>query len=784
MCLQKKYCAFLDDNCNKKIEFDEFKIFFAYPSDQHIKGYINEICNSNQLVGLKLFPWEKLADTAGIVFCKVCQEIESSRAFVAEITYLNQNVLFELGYAIARGKTPILIREKSRNTKVLDIFADVKYLEYDDLNVLAKKIYKSAFEKSYFPDPAVEKELEKTFFITADANMPVKRLIYEHLELFSKDTSFSITIDDTSEITIHKLLYLLKNIEESKFIVCHMVGTNFKRYNEINAHVSFLAGYALGKSKRLLILQESPADKMIDLQQMRKEYFGKDKAIDYLDKWLAPEWKMRKKELELKKKEKETTSLFEKLSIALGHPAAEYDTNLNNCFIQTSAFRDAKKLRKYLFLGRRGAGKSANFFQLSKSFSEQLKNIVVSISPAKLQIIGSIDKLYETVGKGKTTALFEIFWQFVLLTEIAIRYLEYEQEGVFLKEPELTIKVSKLLAEHKILTDVSFDVRFNNLIDQFCIVALASNPSEIRTQILQNFYKSYFSESKKIIVEITRNHPVTVLIDNLDRDWDVENMLSISSLINSLLDVMDKINLNKIFGECKIITFLRTDIYQQSSKLDADFDKRQYLSLSWDRELLLQVVGERIALAKGKCSSDSRKLWESTFGFKNDKIPDSFEFVIKRTMLRPRDILYFCSIILDQANRRSVLSVDEYILIEAERIFSDYLLKNLTVEYGIGYPSIEDICIALFLGKNNYITDEELKKRFKDEMGGAYHYGLEDIIKFCFDAGVMGISFNEKEYFSFENNDYVLTMNQAKDSSNYYYCIHPGLHRVLSIRKN
>ena len=96
------YCNFIGLPC--PIEFppqDDMKAFLAYPYEDKIKGYISDLCKQKQLQGLNLFPWERLSDGSGIIFCKICKEILSSRAILADITYLNQNVLFELGFGIA-----------------------------------------------------------------------------------------------------------------------------------------------------------------------------------------------------------------------------------------------------------------------------------------------------------------------------------------------------------------------------------------------------------------------------------------------------------------------------------------------------------------------------------------------------------------------------------------------------------------------------------------------------------------------------------------------------------
>lgn len=780
---KKNYCGFKEDGCNYDLSpYNNMKVFFAYPCDGKIKGYIADLCKQKQLNCLTLLPWEKLSDSAGIVFCKICNEIKSSRAVVADITNLNQNVMFELGFAIANRKIPILMREQNRTEKIIDILRDIKRIDYDDIDILAGKLSKSIFEVFPFEeisDTRDQNEPPLIFFVTADASMPLKRYIYRHLEQFANELSYKIAIDDSSEMSGHKLLFLLKKIEESEIVVCHMVGTDYKNFDEINAHVSFMAGYAVGRQKQILILQEKPTDKMIDLQQVRREYKNKDEALDYLNKWLDPIKKQRVEFLNTTKKSEEIVNLHERLS--LGHPAAEYDTGLNDYFILTNEYNLAKKQQRTLFLGRRGSGKTANFLKLYKDLANQIKNITTRIDPSKLQLISMLEKLNDKVGLEKITALFEMFWNYVILTEIAICCKLYAQERMHLVEHKIFNKLKEFL-DKNVDVNTDFDIRFNRLMDDFCNKILQNQNADLRSFILQRFYAEYYPQLKKIIQQISEEHPIIILIDNLDKDWSSTNKNSISALINSLLNVMNEINIKNGFGNCKVITFLRTDIYKISSKSDPDLDKRQPVFLQWNENMLKHLICERIANVRMNADLSENKLWGSVFGLEFDKIKDTFQYIIKRTMLRPRDLLIFCTTILDQMNKSGEISINENIIIESEKIYSEYLLKSLRQEYNVGYPDIEEICISLFLGKCRNIHEQQLKKRISDNLSMIKDYSIEYIIQFCFDSGILGIKIKGEELFAYQGHELERLKMTAKMKGNIEFVVHPGLNFCLELQ--
>ncbi|MBU2043675.1 MAG: hypothetical protein KJ619_00375 [Candidatus Omnitrophica bacterium] len=777
MQILNRYCPYLDTNCEKPLLPEkELKVFLAYPSHKRIAGYIASLLKCDELKALDIFPWEKLSDSAGIIFCKICEQIIESQVFVADITYLNQNVLLELGYAIAKKKLPILIKEENREGSSPDILKDIKHIGYSDIHELARKLSEAVFEPYPFPDFSVEDSELTISFITAQANMPVKRSIYKTIESFAKKADYTIFVDDTSEMPpSHKLSALFKKIEQSSIIVFHMVGTDFKNYNEINAYVAFLAGYALGRQKKMLVLQEAPPDKMIDLHQLRKEYKDSKEAVKILEAFLAPVKEEREEYLKRTKRKKQ----YERID--LGHPAAEYDINLDEYFVDTPEFSDMRKLRKFLLLGRRGVGKTANFFQLRKEFSEHSQNIITSISPFRLQLASSIEAVYNRVGDLGARALFEMFWEYLILTEIAIRSVRYIKKRKYLMRSDIFDKIEALIQKN-IDMDLEFDLRFANLVEKFSEKIFENGGRNLRATILQSFYKDFFPELKVAIAELSRYHPIVVLIDNLDRDWSSASMESMASLINSLLDVMNNVNIYNKFGNCRVITFLRSDIYNLSSRYDPDGDKRQPSRLTWSGDKLKEIISERIAESKGDFRSDSQSLWESVFKKQLGKIEDTFEYVVTRTMLRPRDILTFCTTILEKIHKSGKGIISEQIIYDAEKSYSEYLLKSLRQEFGVGYPDIEEICICLFLGRSHKLTESEFKRRITDNYKIPPGYKVEDMIRFCYETGMVGISFESKTFFVYQGWEYSKLINRARVAKDFNFILHRGLWNFLDVK--
>ena len=180
----------------------------------------------------------------------------------------------------------------------------------------------------------------------------------------------------------------------------------------------------------------------------------------------------------------------------------------------------------------------------------------------------------------------------------------------------------------------------------------------------------------------------------------------------------------------------------------------------------------------------STKLWGSIFGSDIDSIGDSFNFIVNRTMLRPRDILTFCTIILDNLNSNNVTSINSIIIDKSELAYSQYLLSSIRQEYSIGYPNIQDICADVFLGRNATISEPELKKRIKNYVLKNTAYSIDSLIHLCFNSGLLGILIEGVVHYNYEGRDYDFLISRARQSlKDIYFYVHPGLHKFLEIKE-
>ena len=98
------------------------RCFVAYPSSppdraESIETAIRQIHDSGVV---DIIGWRNLAVGGRLMISVICNEIKDRDIFVADVTGLNPNVLFELGYAIALGK-PICMISSDRPKYPFDV---------------------------------------------------------------------------------------------------------------------------------------------------------------------------------------------------------------------------------------------------------------------------------------------------------------------------------------------------------------------------------------------------------------------------------------------------------------------------------------------------------------------------------------------------------------------------------------------------------------------------------------------------------------------------------------
>ncbi len=107
----------------------EIKGFFAYPSTPPAVAEVirNAAERINVRPDLKILLWQDLRAGGKIIIREICDSIEKSVLFLSDLTGVNPNVMFELGFAVARNKRAWVVLDTTRSSAKRD---------YDQLRLL------------------------------------------------------------------------------------------------------------------------------------------------------------------------------------------------------------------------------------------------------------------------------------------------------------------------------------------------------------------------------------------------------------------------------------------------------------------------------------------------------------------------------------------------------------------------------------------------------------------------------------------------------------------------
>jgi hypothetical protein len=493
---------------------------------------------------------------------------------------------------------------------------------------------------------------------------------------------------------------------------------------------------------------------MIDLAGVIRNYDTETESKGYVEKWIeeAKEIYRQTESFVLygKRRLKKTLRFRE---FSLGKPEAENDEGLIECFTVTPFYERAKRFEKWLFLGRRGSGKTAIFMKLAEELKEKLSNHLVLLEPTDLQFVVLKEFLKDEFAKVHSKFLFRSIWRYIILTE-CIKSL-YENPPKAFTSEELA-PVIQFVNEK--ISDIKMDFvdrlknKIKELEKEFLHVTKDSEKTEILKRILSVIL---LKDVTSYLKELFKKYSTVMLIDKIDSSWNIKKHESIL-LLNGLIQEVHKINL-EFGGGLRVLMFLREDIYDVLRKYDEDLDKKEKSVINWSKENLIEFIGRRIETSLGSSASflmenEWKAIWENIFPnlVDNKHVTD---FIIDRSLMRPRDVLIFCKKALEFAQDRNHSKIELKDVLDSENEYSIDRLDNLGTEYIVNYPGLSDFLLDSFSGTTSTIREDELISRINNYIlkGGSYRawdeikewlvpeFEENNTIRILFDIGFMGI---------------------------------------------
>jgi hypothetical protein len=205
-----------------------------------------------------------------------------------------------------------------------------------------------------------------------------------------------------------------------------------------------------------------------------------------------------------------------------------------------------------------------------------------------------------------------------------------------------------------------------------------------------------------------------LLLDRLDEKW-VEDVLKYR-LIRALVESLK--GFRKI--RClKIIVALRTDVLErvvQETK-DSGFQREKYddyiVQLSWSKTELRSFISDRLRLLVKRKYSGKTVTLNDIFSRKVDN-SDPFEYMIARTLYRPRGLLAFYNQVLQRAAGKPEVSAGD--IKDSEREYSRKRYQALIEEWSTAFPFMQILLEFIGSQKGRFEIVELAKRDVAEEL--------------------------------------------------------------------
>jgi hypothetical protein len=778
------HCQYSGGPCDQSFddfaECDAFVVYASGPS--FIAKTIQEGIHAINLRNpdFRIRSWAEMVISGQIVFCRICQNQRFARALVSDVSTLNPNVLFEIGYGIGLNLPIVAIRDTSfvrdkEDFDELGILDTLGYLDFENSADLAERL------------PPVLANAKSVFFQQHPLNQDQPLFVIKSpvatdglIKLMSgvKKSGLRFRTFDPKETSRLSLHDAQRQVQSSLGVIAHLMSAHRRGARAHNARAAFLCGLAMACGKYVLMLQEGVEPQPIDYRDVVRSYSDSAEIQRVLGPFIQPLYEAfqntRFVPITLPLKPLET--------LDFGDVAAENEINaLKSYFVPTAQYYDVRRGHARLVVGRKGSGKTAIFYGVRNAYWTSQNHLVLDLKPEGHQFT----KLRETVLKGLSQGMQEhvltAFWNYLLLMELAHRVIESDVE-LAKRRPHLMglySDIRRLYGWDDNVEQGDFSERLLTLVD--AIIGRTGSPSDITStgDVTRLIYSTDIKDLNDILSRyLQAKEGVWLLIDNLDKSWPVSGASSEDILLlRCLMEATRKLQrqLARKNVEFHAAVFIRNDIYEHLLIATPDKGKDTAVVLEWsDREALAQLVRRRIVTSTGH-QEPFEQLW-SMFFDSHVAGEESFSYLLRRTLMRPRDLLRFLRECVNVAVNRGHNKVSADDVIQAENGYSEDQLQEVFFELRDISPQYQNI-LYVFIAAATVLSRNDILRRLAEI--GMTNQQADRLIELLLWFGFLGImNADNEDRYSYQYHYGVSRMLQDA-SAPIRFTIHPAFRMEL-----
>jgi len=700
---------------------DQLKGFFAYASQPKEIGITidSAIRDLQRYSGqVQVSAWPELDIPGRFIAATVLSGIDAGDFLVADITVLNFNVVYEIGYAIGKGKRVLIVRNEPYSagsiSKIneLGIFDTLGYKSYENSKGLQG--YLSAI-RDISPVPfSASLNKKAPVYLTQDkwktdgATKILSRVRKARLAFRS--------FDPTEQPRL-SALDAIQQVSQSYGVLVHLISNGVADHELSNFRGAFIAGLAQGMGKVLSILQSGADPVPLDYRDLVHSYAHPDQIDDFISEFAGMVYEeVQRSPEKVSKKEYTTLEKFD-----LGASSAENELrDLHNYYLPIDGYRRAQRGEVRLVVGRKGSGKTALFMQVRDRMRSGRDNVVLDLKPDGYRLIKFKDRVLKLLERGSFEHTITAFWDSLLWLETCHKVVEKDRDSYLYKGTEVIDNYRLLANEYQKFgyeAQGDFAERMARLLgrienDYGQRFGGADSQMLSTPQITELIYNSDIRNLQdKLLAYLSCKKAVWILFDNIDKGWSSrgiseDDLIIVKALVEATRKLERKIQRGGV--EAHTLMFIRNDVFEILIDEMADRGKEPKALLDWtDSELLRQLILRRASYHSEREIDSFEQLW-SRVCVSHIRGEETSQYLIDRSMMRPRYLIDLINHCRGMAITLGHERIDADDIDKGMNIFSSDLIADLSHEIRDVYPQGEDVLYA-FIGLDHELSDDELR---------------------------------------------------------------------------
>jgi hypothetical protein len=496
--------------------------------------------------------------------------------------------------------------------------------------------------------------------------------------------------------------------------------------------------------------------------------------------------------------------------IEFGKVSAERDDNLSAYFYDNGVLASAiASPTGFLLLGRKGAGKPALFKYFEENRADFLQPDDILLPQSFEDYNWNIHAVLADETKA-ASMIYKQSWKFVIYAE-AVKALAvyYSSKGDTPKKIRNAARMleklfdtpapsiyqligRKMLDLSKVklpsagldLEDGDFD-GISADAGEVSFESIKANPT-LKQKLTENV-DNITALLESALLNTNDSPRVFVCFDRVDEAWDDVSYDSSRRVIGGLVAAADSINA-QFKGRIRPLVFLREDIFETLSINDSNKLREDCGALlHWNKHSLSAVILRRINFYGKQTEQPQVNDIDSLFD-KSEMRQRArpFHYLLRRTMMRPRDLIALLSRTVDAMREKSEdpfseenISFDKLecdSIYAAEPGYSEWLRQELLDEWSVQQPSTGRLLQAIQSNGSTNVTKEQFTAHLRTLVEGVSDNEVVGFLKFLFDNSIIGFKIGASTEWKFK----CFYPSQGFVESTEYR-VHDGLVRALNL---